>query len=92
MSASSSESAPPTPPSHPSAAAERPHRPRALLVLAGGLIAAAIVVPLLVWTYASEGPRLFGFPFFYWYQLMWVFLAAILTSLAYLIIEGRDRR
>ena len=26
--------------------------------------------------YADETPRLWGFPFFYWYQLLWVLLAA----------------
>jgi hypothetical protein len=29
--------------------------------------------------YAKDSPELFGFPFFYWYQLAWVPLAAVLT-------------
>jgi hypothetical protein len=29
--------------------------------------------------YAHEDPKLLGFPFFYWYQLAWVPLAAALT-------------
>jgi hypothetical protein len=33
--------------------------------------------------YASEDPELFGFPFFYWYQLAWVPLTAALTYLVY---------
>jgi Protein of unknown function (DUF3311) len=33
--------------------------------------------------YAKHDPELFGFPFFYWYQLAWVPLAAILTALVY---------
>ena len=41
-----------------------------------GLLLVGIVVPLLVCTYDQIEPRLFGFPFFYWYQLLWVFLAA----------------
>ena len=28
-------------------------------------------------TYAKDEPRLWGFPFFYWYQLLWVFISAI---------------
>jgi Protein of unknown function (DUF3311) len=32
---------------------------------------------------ASEDPELFGFPFFYWYQLAWVPLTAALTYLVY---------
>ena len=56
----------------------------ALILLVG------IVVPLLVGTYASVEPRLFGFPFFYWYQLLWVFLAAALVGLSYLLLR-RER-
>jgi hypothetical protein len=33
--------------------------------------------------YATEDPELFGFPFFYWYQLAWVPLTAALTYLVY---------
>ena len=29
--------------------------------------------------YATDSPELFGFPFFYWYQLAWVPIAALLT-------------
>jgi hypothetical protein len=65
--------------------------PPGRLAVAGVLIAAAIVVPLLVDTYASEKPRLWGFPFFFWYQLLWVFIASACTYLAYLIVE-RGRR
>jgi hypothetical protein len=50
----------------------------------------AIVVPLLVSTYDQVNPRLFGFPFFYWYQLAWVFLAAGCCSLSFLLLK-RER-
>jgi hypothetical protein len=33
--------------------------------------------------YATHSPELFGFPFFYWYQLAWVPAAALLTWLVY---------
>jgi hypothetical protein len=33
--------------------------------------------------YARDTPRLFGFPFFYWYQFAWVFLTAAITALVY---------
>jgi hypothetical protein len=33
--------------------------------------------------YAKHDPELFGFPFFYWYQLAWVPVAAIITALVY---------
>ena len=55
------------------------------------ILAVGIVVPLLVGTYAKVEPRLFGFPFFYWYQLLWVFLAAGLVGLSYLLLR-RERQ
>lgn len=33
--------------------------------------------------YARATPELFGFPFFYWYQFLWVVLAAGLMGLVY---------
>ena len=33
--------------------------------------------------YATHSPELFGFPFFYWYQLAWVPVAAVLTWFVY---------
>ena len=56
----------------------------ALILLAG------IVVPLLVPTYDQKEPRLFGFPFFYWYQLIWVFIAAGLCALSFWLLK-RER-
>jgi hypothetical protein len=41
--------------------------------------------------YAKKGPQLWGFPFFYWYQFLWVFLASGFTYSAYVLI-GRARR
>jgi hypothetical protein len=42
-------------------------------------------------TYSDDSPRLWGFPFFFWYQLLWVFIASGCTYLAYVIVE-RGRR
>jgi len=33
--------------------------------------------------YSRESPELLGFPFFYWYQLLWVPVAALLTWTVY---------
>lgn len=41
---------------------------------------AALLYPPL---YNALEPRLWGFPFFYWYQLAWVPLTALLTYVAY---------
>ncbi|WP_433160865.1 DUF3311 domain-containing protein [Kribbella sp. CA-247076] len=62
--------------------------------ISGVLLAVAVVVPLLVSTYAKDEPRLWGFPFFYWYQFLWVFLSAGLVSICYklVITEERKRR
>jgi hypothetical protein len=51
------------------------------------ILLVGIVVPLLVSTYDQVDPRLFGFPFFYWYQLLWVFIAAGLCALSYLLLK-----
>jgi hypothetical protein len=71
--------------------------PTGVAVAAGVLLAIPILALLIVPIYAKKGPELWGFPFFYWYQLLWVFLAASFTYLAYDLIErarreGRDQR
>lgn len=60
--------------------------------IAGVLLALSVVVPLLVSTYARDEPRLWGFPFFYWYQLMWVFISAITVSISYQLVIREERR
>ena len=49
-----------------------------------------VVVPLLVSTYDQKEPSLFGFPFFYWYQLVWVFICAGLCGLSFWLLK-RER-
>jgi hypothetical protein len=41
------------------------------------------VAMLWVPSYNSAEPALFGFPFFYWYQLLWVVIAAGLAGIIY---------
>jgi hypothetical protein len=60
--------------------------------ISGVLLAIGIVVPLLVSTYAKVEPRLWGFPFFYWYQLMWVFISAVLVSICYKLVSTEERK
>ncbi|GAB3928569.1 hypothetical protein GCM10011575_12780 [Microlunatus endophyticus] len=55
------------------------------------ILVAAIVLPLLTWTYSRDSPRLFGFPFFYWYQFIWVFLAAGACYLCYVLLRREAR-
>lgn len=40
--------------------------------------------------YAHADPPLFGFPFFYWYQLLWVVLAAVVVWIVLVLTKGRD--
>lgn len=46
----------------------------------------------LLWVpfYNQVEPKLFGFPFFYWYQLMWVPISALLTWLVYRGLDHGD--
>ncbi|MEO5663645.1 MAG: DUF3311 domain-containing protein [Nocardioides sp.] len=54
-----------------------------LMIAAGVLLVIPIIALLAVPTYAKEDPELFGFPFFFWYQFLWVFLCSGLTYAAY---------
>ncbi|MFL6003627.1 MAG: DUF3311 domain-containing protein [Nocardioides sp.] len=56
------------------------------------LLAPAVIVPLLVPLYDSEDPTLFGFPFYYWFQLALIPVAVILTGIAFVLAKGADRR
>jgi membrane protein implicated in regulation of membrane protease activity len=53
------------------------------MALAGVLLMIPIVVLLWVPHYAKVEPTLWGFPFFFWYQFLWVFLCSGLTWTAY---------
>ena len=56
-----------------------------------------LVLPVLalLWvdSYARVEPMLAGFPFFIWYQFLWVFLCAACTFLAFrIVLVTRPRR
>ncbi len=61
-------------------------------VIAGILLAIAIIAPLLVPLYARADPPLFGLPFFYWYQILSVFIEAFILWITYLIVIREDNR
>ena len=76
-----------------------PHRHSAppankgLLAVAGVLLAIPIIALMLVGTYAKDEPRLGGFPFFIWYQFVWVILCSALTYTAYrIVLKARPHR
>jgi len=60
-------------------------------IIAGILLAIPLIALGAVPMYSKADPHLWGFPFFYWYQLLWVFLASACTWAAHLIIV-RARR
>ncbi|WP_408641070.1 DUF3311 domain-containing protein [Streptacidiphilus rugosus] len=55
------------------------------------LLLAPFVALLWVSSYARMTPAFAGIPFFYWYQLMWVILSALLTGLAYLLFTREEK-
>lgn len=61
-------------------------------VISGILLAAAIVLPLMVPMYAHADPHLFSFPFFFWYQMLWVPMCAILIGISYWLMTAEDKR
>jgi hypothetical protein len=58
-----------------------------LLALAGVLLLVPIVALMWVGSYDRVEPRLGAFPFFIWYQFLWVFLCSGLTYTAYRIVR-----
>ncbi|MEO7070774.1 MAG: DUF3311 domain-containing protein [Nostocoides sp.] len=59
---------------------------KGLLAVAGVLLAIPIVALMWVSSYSKVEPKLGSFPFFIWYQFMWVFLCSALTYTAYRIV------
>ena len=53
------------------------------------LLIAPFAVYLAVPSYARVKPRLAGFPFFYWWQLLWVIITAVFIGIAYLLTRPR---
>ncbi len=70
-----------------SAPSSRPARVTATYAVCGVLLAAPFVAMLWVSSYAKETPYLWGFPFFYWYQFLWVAISTVLTLVAYLLVR-----
>ncbi len=55
---------------------------RVVAIIAGILTFIPFLFLIMVPTYVKTEPEIGGLPFFYWYQLMWLFLAAILFFIA----------
>ena len=61
----------------------------ALKVVVAVLLLAPFVGTLWVGSYAKRSPELWGFPFFYWYSLLWVIISSCCTGLAYWLMSSR---
>ncbi|MCU1586008.1 MAG: hypothetical protein JWM49_2564 [Microbacteriaceae bacterium] len=75
-------------PAVPTRGAARP----APYIVSGILIVTGIVLPLLIPIYARLAPTLFGMPFFYWYQMLWVLIDSVLLWICYILVTREDRR
>jgi Protein of unknown function (DUF3311) len=60
-------------------------------VIAAVCLLAPIVALLWVDSYSRITPRLAGIPFFYWYQMAWVPVAAACTYTAYTLVRREER-
>jgi hypothetical protein len=66
---------------------------KGLMLAAGVLLLIPIVALMWVPSYSRIEPKLFDFPFFFWYQFLWVFLFSGLTYTAYrLTLLARPKR
>lgn len=75
---------------------EQPPPPRQQMitvsrVIAGICLVAPFVALLWVSSYSRLTPRFIGIPFFYWYQMAWVPVAALLTYTAYVLVRREER-
>jgi hypothetical protein len=61
-----------------------------LRVIAAVCLIAPFVAMLWIPSYNKTNPKLLGFPFFYWYQLLWVVITAVLMIVAFTAVN-RDR-
>jgi hypothetical protein len=56
-------------------------------VIAGVLLLIAVIGAFWVPIYARSAPKLGDFPFFYWFQLIWMPVVMVLCFLAYLLLR-----
>jgi hypothetical protein len=60
------------------------------------LVPLLLIIPFIgtLWvsSYASLQPELWGIPFFYWYQFLWIAIGAFLTIVVYLVERSEEKR
>jgi len=73
--------------SQPTHARPRRSQHRGIWTVIAVLLAAVLVGTLWVPFYNRTTPAWGGWPFFYWYQLLWVIVGAVLTAVVYFATE-----
>ena len=61
------------------------HKPVRRVIWARCLFILPFVATLWVSSYNSVEPMIAGVPFFYWYQLLWILIAAVLIGIVYAV-------
>lgn len=69
-----------------------PPSDKKLLWIAGVVLLIPIIALLLVPTYTKAKPEFWGFPFFVWYQFMWVLICAAFTTTANVLVKKARAR
>ena len=64
---------------------EDEHRPVRHVPWARLLLILPVVSMLWVSSYNSIEPTFAGIPFFYWYQLLWILISAVLIAIVYAV-------
>jgi Protein of unknown function (DUF3311) len=59
--------------------------------IAYALLLGESLVILIPSVYGRDTPKLFGIPFFYWFQLLWIIVGMVVTGIAYLLVGRADR-
>ena len=61
------------------------HRPVRRVLWARLLLIVPFIAMLWVSSYNTADPMLAGIPFFYWYQLLWILIGAVLIAFVYVV-------
>ena len=69
----------------------RPRRRPVTWTVVGVLLVIGVAGTLIVPISARVTPKAGAFPFFYWYQLLWIPLVAILSWVCYLLVRRTSR-
>jgi uncharacterized integral membrane protein len=54
------------------------------------LLLLPILLPLITVIYNRDNPHLLGFPFFFWFQLMFTLLAAAVSGIVFVMTRRRS--